>query len=187
MKITKLLSLDSKPAPALLARAKKITLTAAERLNLPFEFHVDNEKLENALGDVRPLEVDDVLVDENGCFYQVKAGIDQILKVSGDLEMMQEAVYAFSARGIRIAQTDDGFAVLANPQFKSMLESVGLKCEIVDAPFEPIPLPRRHHGGGCCCGGPGHGEGHGHGECGCGGLGHGVGHGHGECGCGHKH
>lgn len=217
MRITKLLSLDSAPAQAIIDRAKPITLTMTERISLPSAFTVEGTTVENALGDVRPLEVGDILIDEKGGFYRVEAGAEDILKVTGDVALMQEAVYAFASRGLRVAQTEDGFAVVAIPQLKSLLENVGLTVTESHEPFTPIPLPR--HAGGCCCGGHGHGDGcgcgghhhhhdddccccghdHGHesGECGCGGhhhhdddgccCGHDHDHEHGECGCGGHH
>ena len=202
MKITKLLSLESRPAQTLLARAKKVVLSYADRVKTPAELTIDGVVYENALGDVRPLEVDDVLVDEKGAMYVVAAGEDKVMHVTGDHELMQEAVYAFVARGIRVAKTDDGFAVINNDTFRQMLEGVGLNCTVVDEPFVPVPLPRPHAGGcgcgcghhhhhdeGCSCGCHDH-EHHHHGEdgcsCGCGGHHH---HDHDEeCGCGcHDH
>lgn len=190
MKITKLLLPESQPAHALLVRAKKVVLTYAQRVKTPAEFSVEGVTYENALGDVPPLEVGDVLVDEKGSFLVVEAAPDEIMKVSGDHELMQEAVYAFTARGIRVAPTEDGFAIMANDTFRSMLENVGLKTETVTEPFVPVALPQPHHGGcGCGCGGDeecGCGCGHHHhdDECGCGCDHH---HEEGSCGCGHHH
>ena len=192
MKITKLLLPESQPAHALLVRAKKVVLTYAQRVKTPAEFSVDGVTYENALGDVPPLEVGDVLVDEKGSFLVVEAAPDEIMKVSGDHELMQEAVYAFTARGIRVAPTEDGFAIMANDTFRSMLENVGLKTETVTEPFVPVALPQPHHGGcGCGCGHHHHEED----TCGCGHHHHdedtcGCGHHHHDedaCGCGHHH
>ena len=174
MKITKLLSPESAPAPTLLARADKIVLTYADRLQLPQAFEtVAGKKLENSLGETRPLEVGDVLVDERGHFYVIQAGVETILKVTGDMDLMQQAVYALVARGIRVAQSEGGFALPLNAQLKELLKSVGLTVEEVESAFEPVPLPRRHGGCGCGCG------------CGCGGHHHHHDHEEGECGCGH--
>ena len=187
MKITKLLSLESRPAQTLLARAKKVELAYADRVAVPAQLTVDGTVYENALGDTtRPLEVGDVLVDEKGGFILVEAAGDKVLHVTGDVELMQEAIYAFLARGIRVAKTEDGFGVIANDNFARMLESVGLQCVVVNEPFVPVPLARPHEGGcGCgCCGCSGEDE---EGEscgCGCGGHHH---HHDGECECGHDH
>lgn len=182
MRITKLLSSDSAPAQALIQRAKSITLTMAERVRLPQTFKVGGSEIENALGEVRPLEVGDILVDEAGSFYKIEATPEAVLKVTGDVSLMQEAVYAFMARGLRVAQTEEGFAVVALPQFKEMLEGVGLTVTESEEPFEPLPVPR--HGGGCGCGCGGHGHHHhDEGECGCGCGGHHH-HDDDECGCG---
>lgn len=182
MRITKLLSLDSEPAKPILDRAAPIALTFIERIKLPETFTVNGQTIENGLGEVRPLEVGDVLVDEKGGFYKIEAPVEKIFKVTGDLDLMQEAVYALTARGVRVAQTEDGFAVAGIEQYKAMLESVGLTVTAADEPFTPVPLPRPHHGGcGCGCGGHHH---HGEGECGCGCGGHHH-HDDGECCC-HK-
>ena len=93
MRITKLLSLDSEPAKPI-HRAKPIALAFLERIKLPETFVVGDQTIENALGEVRPLEVGDVLVDENGGFYKIEAPVETIFKVTGDLDLMQEAVYA---------------------------------------------------------------------------------------------
>ena len=119
MRITKLLSLDSEPAKPILDRAKPIALAFLERIKLPETFVVGDQTIENALGEVRPLEVGDVLVDENGGFYKIEAPLETIFKVTGDLDLMQEAVYALTARGVRVAQTEDGFAVAGIEQYKA--------------------------------------------------------------------
>ena len=126
MKITKLLSLESRPAQTLLARAKKVVLSYADRVKTPAELTIDGVVYENALGDVRPLEVDDVLVDEKGAMYVVAAGEDKVMHVTGDHELMQEAVYAFVARGIRVANSIKGGQIYVNHYFsKGMIESPG--------------------------------------------------------------
>ena len=185
MRITKLLTADSQPAKPILDRAAPIELTFVQRHQLPATFEVNGQTIENGLGEVRPLEVGDVLVDEKGGFYKVEAPVETIYKVTGDLNLMQEAVYALTARGVRVAQTEDGFAVAGIEQYKVMLESVGLTVTAADEPFTPVPLPRMH-GGGCGCGGHHH---HDEGTCGCG-CGH---HHHHDdedscgCGCGSHH
>ena len=183
MKITKVLPLNAKPAKALLARAKKITLKYAERVKAPAAFSLDGTTLENALGAVRPLEVGDVLVDEKGGFYVVEAAEDRLMRVTGDAQMLHEAAYAFMSRGIRLAEVENGFAMIENEQFRTMLTSVGLKTEAYVAPFVPVALPEPEEEEECCC--CGHHHHHHDGECGCG-------HHHhhdeeGECGCGHHH
>ena len=184
MRITKLLTADSQPAKPILDRAAPIELTFVQRHQLPATFEVNGQTIENGLGEVRPLEVGDVLVDEKGGFYKVEAPVETIYKVTGDLNLMQEAVYALTARGVRVAQTEDGFAVAGIEQYKVMLESVGLTVTAADEPFTPVPLPRMH-GGGCGCGGHHH---HDEGTCGCG-----CGHHHHDdedscgCGCGSHH
>lgn len=195
MKITKLLALNAKPAKALLSRAKTVTLTYAERVTPPKAFSCGDAELENALGPVRPLEIGDVLIDEKGGFYVVQAAPDRLMRVTGDARMLQEAAYAFASRGVRYAKTEDGFSMMENEQFRTMLTSVGLKTEPVVAPFIPEALPEPEEEESCCCCGHHHHDGecgchhhHDHDEeCGCGCHHH---HNHDEecgCGCHHHH
>ena len=149
MKMTQLLAADSLPAPIVMARAPEVSLTYEQRVKPPAVFTVDGVEYENAVELERAIEVGDALLDEEGNFFVVTAATDTIMKVSGDIDMMQEAVYAFSARGIRLAPTEDGFALMPNEQFKGMLENVGLTVTMSDEPFVPVPLPT----GGCGCGG----------------------------------
>ena len=90
MRITKLLSLDSAPAQAIVDRAKAISLTMAQRVTPPESFSVGSDMVENGLGQVRPLEVGDILVDEKGGFYKIEAAAEDIYKVTGDIALMQD-------------------------------------------------------------------------------------------------
>ncbi len=193
MKLTKLLPLNAKPAKALLARAKKIYLTYAERVTVPALFACEGASLEKAFDANRPLEVGDVLVDEKGAFYVIEASDDRLMRVTGNNDMLHEAAFALMNRGVRLAKTDNGFAMIENEQFRTMLKTVGLHTESFVAPFVPIALPEEPEEETCCC--CGHHHHHHDGECDCCGEHHHhdeeccCGHHHHdeECGCGHHH
>lgn len=182
MKLTKLLPLNAKPAKALLARAKKIHLTYAERVNVPTLLTCEGVSLEKAFDANRPLEVGDVLVDEKGAFYVVEASDDRLMRVTGNNDMLHEAAFALMNRGVRLAKTDNGFAMIENEQFRTMLKTVGLHTESFVAPFVPIALPEEPEEETCCC--CGHHHHHHDGDCDCCGEHH---HDDEECCCGHHH
>lgn len=187
--LTKLLPAGAAPAQPLLERAKSIVLTSAERAAWPESVTVDGEVV--SFGDVerRELEVGDVFLDEAGGFWVVRPGVETVLHVSGDLDVMREAVGALINRGIPVAEAPEGFAVLPQANIVKMLGMIGLEVTEVQEPFEPIRFARGGccggGGGGCGCGGHGHGHGHHHhheGGCGCGGHDHEE-----SCGCGGHH
>lgn len=182
MKITKILASEATPAKAILNRAQHVALTSLERDNLPAQVIVNGVTVETEVSDKRPLEVDDVLLDDAGHFYVVDAAPESVLMIKGDEEFAAEAAVALLNRGIRVAQVENGFAIAKDEALQQLLTDAGLEFEEVMMPFDPIKLPKRHHGGGCCCGGHHHHE---HGEgCGC----HGGHHHHDEgegCCCGH--
>lgn len=182
MKLTKLLPLNAKPAKALLARAKKIYLTYAERVTVPALFACEGASLEKAFDANRPLEVGDVLVDEKGAFYVIEASDDRLMRVTGNNDMLHEAAFALMNRGVRLAKTDNGFAMIENEQFRTMLKTVGLHTESFVAPFVPIALPEEPEEETCCC--CGHHHHHHDGDCDCCGEHH---HHDEECSCGHHH
>ena len=182
MKITKILASEATPAKAILNRAQHVALTSLERDNLPAQVIVNGVTVETEVSDKRPLEVGDVLLDDAGHFYVVDAAPESVLMIKGDEEFAAEAAVALLNRGIRVAQVENGFAIVKDEALQQLLTDAGLEFEEVMMPFDPIKLPKRHHGGGCCCGGHHHHE---HGEgCGC----HGGHHHHDEgegCCCGH--
>lgn len=182
MKITKILASEATPAKAILNRAQHVALTSLERDNLPAQVIVNGVTVETEVSDKRPLEVGDVLLDDAGHFYVVDAAPESVLMIKGDEEFAAEAAVALLNRGIRVAQVENGFAIVKDEALQQLLTDAGLEFEEVMMPFDPIKLPKRHHGGGCCCGGHHHHE---HDEgCGC----HGGHHHHDEgegCCCGH--
>lgn len=193
--LTKLLPANAQPAQTLLDKAKTLVMTFEQRSSWPEKMVTDHGEVTFAVQEPRALEVGDVFVAENGEFWVVRPAVETILEVSGDIGTMQEAVGALINRGIRVAEADEGFAVLPAPHMSQMLTMVGLTVKEVQKPFDPIRLELLQ-GGGCGCGGGGCGCGGGHGHdhhhgggCGCGGHDHDHDHHHGGgCGCGgHDH
>ena len=182
MKITKILASEATPAKVILDRAQHIALTSSQRAQLPTELNVNGTMVAVALSEPRPLEVGDVLLDDAGHFYVVDAAPESVLIIKGDEEFASEAAVALLNRGIRVAQTEEGFAIAKDEALLKLLTEAGLEFQEAQMPFDPIKLPKRHHGG-CCCG---HHH-HEHGEtCGCGGHHH-HDHEEGECCCGGHH
>ena len=171
--LTKLLPQGAAPAKIILEKAHHLVLTSAERAECPKTLKTEAGEVTVAVAEMRPLEVGDVFVDETGAFWVVRPGVEKVLHVTGDVDVMREAVAALVNRGVRVAQAPDGFAVLPLPNLAQMLGMVGLTTTEVDAEFDPIQFVQRgccghhhHHHDGCCCG---HEHDHDHDEdCGCG-------------------
>ena len=208
--LTKLLPLEAAPAQPILDRAHPLQLTLAQRVEWPSEVKVEGDVVTFAVTERRPLEVNDVFVDDKGEFWVVHPAVEKVLHVTGDIDLMREAAGALINRGVRVAEAEGGFAVVAQESVAKMLTMIGLEITEVEEGFDPIRIEYRrggccgghgHHGGGCGCGGHHHhhhheeecgcgcgGEGHHHHHddecgCGCGGEGHHH-HGEGECCCG---
>ena len=157
--LTKLLPQGAAPAKIILEKAHHLVLTSAERAECPKTLKTEAGEVTVAVAEMRPLEVGDVFVDETGAFWVVRPGVEKVLHVTGDVDVMREAVAALVNRGVRVAQAPDGFAVLPLPNLAQMLGMVGLTTTEVDAEFDPIQFVQRgccghhhHHHDGCCCG-----------------------------------
>ena len=195
--LTKLLPANAAPAQTLLDKAHALPLTSAQRAELPQVIHTPEGEVELGVpaDQLRPVEVNDVFVDEKGGFWAVRPAVEKVLNVTGDVNVLREAAGALVNRGVRIAQIDDGFAVLPLPNLAKMLQMVGLEVTEAESPFDPIQFKAAHGGCGCgchddedSCGCGHHNHHHDHdGECCCGGHGHEHKHGEGECSCGHDH
>ncbi len=183
MNITKILPAEATPAKTILDRAQHVALTSAQRAQLPDTVTIGDQVLNVTVAERRPVEVGEVLIDETGHFYVVDAAVEDVLVIKGDEDFVSEAAVALLNRGIRVAQTESGFAVVHDPALIKLFSMIGLEFDHVQMPFIPVRMPKATHVGGCCCGGHHHHE---HGEgCGCGGHHH---HEHGEeCGCGGHH
>ena len=211
--LTKLLPANAAPAQTLLDKAHALPLTSAQRAELPQVIHTPEGEVELGVpaDQLRPVEVNDVFVDEKGGFWAVRPAVEKVLNVTGDVNVLREAAGALVNRGVRIAQIDDGFAVLPLPNLAKMLQMVGLEVTEAESPFDPIQFKaaqggcgcgchddedscgcghhhhHHDHDGECCCGHDHHEHDHEEGECCCGGHGHEHKHGEGECCCGHDH
>ena len=212
--LTKLLPANAAPAQTLLDKAHALPLTSAQRAELPQVIHTPEGEVELGVpaDQLRPVEVNDVFVDEKGGFWAVRPAVEKVLNVTGDVNVLREAAGALVNRGVRIAQIEEGFAVLPLPNLAKMLQMVGLEVTEAESPFDPIQFKAAHggcgchddedscgcghhhhdHDGECCCGGHSHEHKHGEGECCCGPDHHEHDHEEGECCCGghgheHKH
>lgn len=181
---TKLLPPEAAPAQPILARAKQLVLTSAQRMVWEDSFETPEGVIAVSVEEKRPLFVNDVFVDDAGQFWVVRPAVERVLHVTGDLRTMQEAVGALINRGVEVAEAPEGFAVLPLPNIAKMLGMIGLEVTEVEEAFEPVRIER--HAGGCGCGGGCGGHDHHHEEaCGCGcGEHH---HHEDECGCGEHH
>ena len=191
--LTKLLPANAAPAQTLLDKAHALPLTSAQRAELPQVIHTPEGEVELGVpaDQLRPVEVNDVFVDEKGGFWAVRPAVEKVLNVTGDVNVLREAAGALVNRGVRIAQIEEGFAVLPLPNLAKMLQMVGLEVTEAESPFDPIQFKAAHGGCGCHDDEDSCGCGHHHhdhdGECCCGGHGHEHKHGEGECCCGHDH
>ena len=109
--LTKLLPPGAAPAKIILERAGGLVLTSAERAECPKTITTAAGEVSVAVEEMRQLEVGDVFVDDAGAFWVVQPAVEQILHVTGDIDVMREAVAALINRGVRVAQAPDGFAV----------------------------------------------------------------------------
>lgn len=195
---TKLLPSDAQPAQPILARAHDLVLTSAQRAEWPEVFETAEGPVTVAVEERRPLNIDDVFVDDKGEFWVVRPGVERVLHVSGDMRTLQEAATALISRGVPVAEAPEGFAVLPMPNIAKMLGMIGLDVTEVDEAFVPVRFDLQQGGGcGCGCGdhhhedeGCGCGCGDHHHEeesCGCGCGDHHHHHHEGSCGCGDHH
>lgn len=147
---TKLLPPEAAPAQPVLARAKQLVLTSAQRMAWEDSFETPEGVITVAVEEKRPLFVNDVFVDAEGGFWVVRPAVEKVLHVTGDLRTMQEAVGALINRGVEVAEAPEGFAVLPLPNIAKMLGMIGLEVTEVEEAFEPVRIER--HAGGCGCG-----------------------------------
>ena len=149
--LTKLLPPEAAPAQPILDRAHVLALTLAERAEWPQEVKVDGDVITFGVTERRPLEVNDVFVDEKGEFWAVRPAVEKVLHVTGDLDLMREAAGALINRGVRVAEAEGGFAVVAQENVAKMLTMIGLEITEVEEGFDPIRVVYRS-AGGCGCG-----------------------------------
>ena len=151
--LTKLLPANAAPAQTLLDKAHALPLTSAQRAELPQVIHTPEGEVELGVpaDQLRPVEVNDVFVDEKGGFWAVRPAVEKVLNVTGDVNVLREAAGALVNRGVRIAQIEEGFAVLPLPNLAKMLQMVGLEVTEAESPFDPIQFKAAHGGCGCGC------------------------------------
>ena len=134
---TKLLPPEAAPAQPILARAKQLVLTSAQRMAWEDSFETPEGVIAVSVEEKRPLFVNDVFVDDAGQFWVVRPAVEKVLHVTGDLRTMQEAVGALINRGVEVAEAPEGFAVRPLPNIAKMLGMIGLEVTEVEEAFDP--------------------------------------------------
>ncbi|CAN5421991.1 hypothetical protein BH09PSE6_BH09PSE6_14520 [soil metagenome] len=180
--LTKLIDPKSRPAAVLLKRAQVLELTAAQRLALPDHLDAGEHHLHHTLAGHRPIEVDDVLLDERGSLWVVAAPAEALWHVSGPMADLHAALYWLGSLQVRVALHGEAFHLLPHAVPRAALESRGLAILDEIGAFRPVALapleadePGHVHGPDC---GHDHAHDHGHDHE------HGHHHGHGHD---HKH
>lgn len=190
--LTKLLPADARPAAVLVARARRLPLTSAERACLPAHIDVPGAHLHHHLAGHRALEVGDLLLDEANGLWVVEAAPEAVLEAGGPLRTLLKTALSLAASGVRAQVTESGLRFAASEGLAHELASAGLEVKEATAAFSPErsapAVEAAHvHGPGC---GHSHAHEHAHGghEEGCCGHDHGK-HEHEHSGCckGHSH
>ena len=80
---TKLLPPEAAPAQPILARAKQLVLTSAQRMAWEDSFETPEGVIAVSVEEKRPLFVNDVFVDDAGQFWVVRPAVEKVLHVTG--------------------------------------------------------------------------------------------------------
>ena len=164
MKITKVLPTGAAPAAPLLQRALTVYLTYEQRQHLPETLEIDGQSVAVALKETQSVDVDDILIADNGQFCVVAAAQESLLKISGEPEIIDQVVHAMLHRGLAVAQEADSFYVQPQDSLVSVFKQLGVAFESVQQTFVPIK-PHTHE---CSCGHCGQHSEHSEHECSCG-------------------
>lgn len=161
--LTKLLPASARPAAPLLARARKLSLVAAERAALPDHIDVPGAHLHHHLAGHRALEVGDLLLDESGSLWVVEAAPEAVLDIHGPTNALLAAAWALGRVDVRVAVLENGLRVLPEAQMAADLRERGLDVAETTAPFAPERAaaheePGHVHGPGCAHGHDEHGH-----------------------------
>lgn len=160
--LTKLLPASARPAAALLARARRLPLTSAQRATLPERFAVGSAHLHHTLAGHRPIEVGDLLLDDSSALWVVEAAPESVLEVRGPLEALLRAALDLGRAQVRTQVADPCLRVVADVELAHELRERGLDVAEITAPFAPEREVAHEevghiHGPDCA-----HGHGHGH-------------------------
>ncbi len=152
--LTKLLPANARPAAALLARARRLPLASTARAQLPDHLDLPGAHLHHTLTGHRPLEVGDLLLDEDSGLWVVEAAPEAVLEVRGPTDTLLKAALALGRAEVRVEVRDHGLR-LANDQDRAHeLRERGLDVVEAMAPFSPEREVRHEepghvHGPGC--------------------------------------
>jgi urease accessory protein len=160
--LTKLLPASARPAAALLARARRLPLTSAQRAALPEHLDAGGAHLHHTLAGHRPIEVGDLLLDQGSGLWVVGAAAEPVLEVRGPVDALLRAALALGRAGVRAEVADPCLRVAANAELARELRERGLEVTELTAPFSPEREAAHDeaghvHGPEC-----GHEHGHGH-------------------------
>ena len=102
--LTKLLPANAAPAQTLLDKAHALPLTSAQRAELPQVIHTPEGEVELGVpaDQLRPVEVNDVFVDEKGGFWAVRPAVEKVLNVTTAvmIEISKEEIHPETAKTI---------------------------------------------------------------------------------------
>lgn len=160
--LTKLLPASARPAAALLARARRLPLTSAQRAALPEHLDAGGAHLHHTLAGHRPIEVGDLLLDESSALWVVEPAPEPVLEVRGPVEALLRAALALGRAEVRTEVADPCLRVAADPELARELRERGLDVAEFVAPFSPEREAAHDevghvHGPGCA-----HDHGHDH-------------------------
>jgi urease accessory protein len=175
---------SARPAAALLARARRLPLTSAQRAALPEYLEAGGAHLHHTLAGHRPIEVGDLLLDDASALWVIDAAPEPVLEVRGPVEALLRAALALGRAQVRVEVADPRLRLAADAELARELRERGLDVAELTAPFAPEreaahDEPGHVHGPAC---GHDHDHAHGHEH----GHDHGHAHQHGPA-CGHDH
>ncbi|WP_158904602.1 urease accessory protein UreE [Burkholderia sp. L27(2015)] len=138
-KIDKRIGSDIKLARALVARAATLTLPYEARCKSRLAAHLDDgEAVALLMPRGTVLAEGDVLVAEDGALIRVVAAPESLMRVtaSSAAELMR-AAYHLGNRHTPVELGDGYLQLEVDTVLRDMLQGIGMRVEVVDAPFHP--------------------------------------------------
>ena len=138
-KIDKRIGSDVKLARALVARAVTLTLPYEARCKSRLAAHLDDgEAVALLMPRGTVLAEGDVLVADDGALIRVVAAPESLMRVtaSSAAELMR-AAYHLGNRHTPVELGDGYLQLEVDTVLRDMLQGIGMRVEVVDAPFHP--------------------------------------------------
>ena len=138
-KIDKRIGSDVKLARALVARAATLTLPYEARCKSRLAAHLDDgEAVALLMPRGTVLAEGDVLVADDGALVRVVAARESLMRVtaSSAAELMR-AAYHLGNRHTPVELGDGYLQLEVDTVLRDMLQGIGMRVEVVDAPFHP--------------------------------------------------